>query len=266
MFLRKLLISTTAVAALMTGSAFAADLPTRGAPPPAYYPPAPMFTWAGAYVGLDAGIAINGSSGNNTLNPSSVVPNDYTYYRSNNNVHFTGGLNLGYNWQMNNMVVGVEADINYLGRDGNRYANALPTNPSYPYVLGVRSAQGPNWFGTVRGRVGFMYDRALFYVTGGLAYGGGNKSAEAVYVVNNNGPVSSDYTSSRGGHVGWTLGAGINYALTQNWVLKGEYLYVDLGGKNRTLTSATSTVPASISTSANGTKFSVVRAGIAYKF
>ncbi|MEW6255014.1 MAG: outer membrane protein [Pseudomonadota bacterium] len=122
-----------------------------------------------------------------------------------------GGLNadgwlaggqIGYNYQFqNNVLVGLEADI----QGGDVSGGALGLDSKLDYL------------GTVRARVGYAFDRVLPYVTGGLAYGRNS---------------ITDYGfESANTHVGWTAGGGIEYALTNNWTARAEYLYTDLGSK-----------------------------------
>ena len=107
-----------------------------------------------------------------------------------------------------------------------------------------------NWFGTVRGRVGYAFDRFLPYVTGGFAYGNvKNKVSHPTF-----GSFSDDNTQ-----YGWTLGGGLEYAFTNNLTAKLEYLYVDLDKESIN-------VPGGTFNSDVETKFSVVRAGLNYKF
>ena len=90
----------------------------------------------------------------------------------------------------------------------------------YTWWNGIGSDDG-GYFGTVRGRLGYAFDRTLIYITGGLAYGGLNAN-----------PVTGDATSN----AGWTIGGGLEYAFTNNWTVKLEGLYVNLEEDNRTRT------------------------------
>jgi outer membrane immunogenic protein len=170
--MRNWLCTISAAAILASGSAFASDLPTHKAPPPP--PPVPVFTWTGFYIGLNAGVAVNSS-----YNPVFVAGGLFPTSASNlvlgtnsGGTGFTGGAEAGYNWQTGAVVFGLETDINYIDRSGVKNGT-YATNPvgygaAYPtYTLS--GFDQDNWFGTVRGRVGYAADRALFFVTGGLA-------------------------------------------------------------------------------------------------
>ncbi|MBB5048339.1 outer membrane immunogenic protein [Rhodopseudomonas rhenobacensis] len=136
-----------------------------------------------------------------------------------------GGVQAGYNWQSGQFVFGLEGDIAISAAD-DRFASWKFSNP---------------WFGTVRGRVGYSFDNLLVYGTGGLAFG--ELKGERF-------GASESHTNA-----GWTIGAGAEFGLSQNWSAKVEYLYVDLGSSNFGITG----VP-------NSYQFGVVRVGVNYHF
>lgn len=224
-----LLSGVAALGILAAGAASAADLPSRKGPVAApYYPP--VFTWTGFYVGVNAGYAWGqiDSTGLGVLNNGFDDPDG-----------FTGGGQIGYNYQIGQWVIGAEAD--FQGADLKATA--------FDVASGFRASNEINWYGTVRARVGYAFDRFLPYVTGGFAYGQvKNKLSGPLFTL------SDDNTQ-----YGWTLGAGLEYAFTNNLTAKIEYLYVDLDKESLT-------VPGGTFTSNVETKFSVVRAGLNYKF
>src|SRR4051794_28034960 len=132
--LRKILLSTALVAA--AGSAFAADLPARVAPAP-YYAAAPVFTWTGFYVGLNAGAAFNNKNTGSIFTTGLTAPNNaiYTGGGNSNDSTFTGGVTAGYNMQFGSFVAGVEGDINYLDRKNGG-------NGAFPAPVDVNGAGG----------------------------------------------------------------------------------------------------------------------------
>ena len=138
---------------------------------------------------------------------------------------FVGGVQAGYNWQSGPVVFGVEGDIQATGAN-ETFAPWKFSNP---------------WFGTVRGRVGYAFNNIMFFGTGGLAFG--ELRGETF-------GLSETHTNA-----GWTVGAGTEFGLTQNWSAKIEYLYVDLANSNFTITGAS-----------NGYRFGVLRAGVNYRF
>ncbi len=182
-------IATLGSAALSPASA--SDLPRPAAPPPAAMLPARApgvlpFNWGGLYAGLNLGGGFGDVSG--------VI---------------VGGQ-LGYNWQVGQLVFGVETDLQWSGQDDTGT------------IGGAAATQDLTWFGTFRGRIGYtVFDRWLPYFTGGVAYGGREVAV---------GALSASDTS-----VGWAIGFGIDYAINQAWSARLEYLHVSLDGFTGTL-------------------------------
>jgi outer membrane immunogenic protein len=248
--LRKLLMSGVAAMAL-AGSAYAADLPSRKAPPAAYLPPVPIFTWTGLYVGVNAGGAFRGNNNNGYNNAvffGGAAP--VAGFTSNgNNGRFIGGGQAGFNWQTGPIVLGVEGDAQALV-GGN--------NNTFPGSSGNHST---GFLGTVRGRAGLGFDRFLVYGTGGLAFGSTNLPTSAVATV---GGIPGFFGTNNVNNmrVGYAAGAGVEYAFAPNWSLKVEYLFTDLGRNNRTYLLGTG--PGFTVT--NREQNHIVRAGLNYKF
>jgi outer membrane immunogenic protein len=287
--LRNLLLSTALVA---SGSAFAADLPARVAPAP-YYAAAPVFTWTGFYVGLNAGAAFNNNNGGFTSS-GFTAPNPVIYGGggSDNKTGFTGGVTAGYNMQFGSFVAGVEGDINYLDRNhGSSTAVPLggpggPTTPASYYYFGAnQGGSSSNYFGTARARLGFAFDRFLVFGTGGFAFGGNSNGGSVdQYNVTYTQPVLTNgvittpgsysaptrtglaSTGGNNSNVGYALGGGMEYAFSNSWSFKAEYLHVSLGNKNRTYIPTTGTPTNSFIYSNDKNKFDVVRVGVNYRF
>ncbi|MGJ0509331.1 MAG: outer membrane protein [Methylocystis sp.] len=249
---------TVAALALTAGSALAADLPSRKAPPMLPPPPPPPPMWTGFYVGLNAGgtwansnhqtIAVAPVAFGNSFNPwigSARFNGEVAAlssaasaggFNGGNNGGFIGGGQIGYNWQFyNSFVAGVEADIQGLtGNSGSRsFITAAPTGFGDSWI-GVHSVRGNlDYLGTVRGRLGWLFTPTLLvYGTGGLAYGGVTlNTASTVY----NDTFSNFIAPAFGGvnfsntQVGWTAGGGLEWMFWPNWSAKVEYLYYDLG-------------------------------------
>lgn len=249
--MQRILLASVAGFALLGASAQAADLPARSMPvSPAPVMVAPIFTWTGLYVGLNAGGAWTGDrcNGFRPVNGNgAAVPGFVTgcNSRGGDDVAFTGGGQIGYNWQFGSLVTGIEADINYLGGSDRRRSTLVVGAPAPgafqgTYLINEGRDHG-NYFGTVRARLGFAANRALFYVTGGLAYGESGRASTATFVSN---PVGNAavYTSRRSGdRVGFAVGAGIEYAIANNWSVRGEYLFADVGGGRRGRYNCTTT-------------------------
>ena len=270
--MKTLLLSSTAALALLSSAAFAADLPARGpasAPAPVYA--APIFTWTGFYVGVNAGAAFNGG-GNNAIGTTGFGA-PVSFYGSaitgNDNTRFTGGGQIGFNWQTSNVVWGLEADLNYLDRS-NRSAVAVPAFATLPFAVVNGGNNSNNWFGTVRGRLGLAYSRSLFYVTGGFAYSG-NQNNQSITYFNGGGAgafpcaVGCTFsTTTNDSNIGWTAGGGVEYAFTDNISAKIEYLHVELGRRNAVFSSPSA--PGLTLSSRNPSRFDVVRAGLNFRF
>ena len=201
--------------ALLTTTAMAADLPMRSAPPAYIPPPPPIFSWTGFYVGLQAGVAWdqvsnNGNYGGWGIGAAPLFPVATTalWYGgqngANNKSGFVGGGHVGGNYQMGSFVLGLEGDL----EGASVWSGSLR--------------------GSVRGRLGFAVDRALIYATGGMAFASRSGSNNYGYWGYNWGGNTS---SSR---VGWTVGAGIDYAVLPNWSVGVEYRYSDFGTNNNT--------------------------------
>ena len=222
-----LLASVAALGIVAAGAASAADLPSRKGPvaAPVYMPPA--LTWTGFYVGANAGYGwgnVNTSNGWGWGGRSTSV-GDLD--------GFVGGGQVGYNYQMGQFVLGLEADLQGadLSTGSSIYGDAVKTE----------------YFGTVRARVGVAFDRFMPYITGGWAYG--NVKTSFTDLAGNRFSHDSSHTG------GYAIGGGLEYAFTNNIIGGVEYLYVDLGDK-RVLGSNVKL----------GTDFSVVRARLSYKF
>ena len=254
-------------------AAQAADLPTRKeAPAPVFVPP--PFTWTGFYIGVNAGgVWGTGNTTINTYLPTlGIVGNSWNNSLGTGASGFIGGGQAGYNYQSGAAVFGIETDFDGTSMSKSKSINTL----LYPSFLGgaigdtftANASARLNWLGTTRARIGFVAtpdNRLMIYGTGGIAYGGANGHASIYDSANDIGYWGSK-SSTR---VGWTIGAGAEYAITNNVTIKGEYLYYSLGsttatiapGLNYLLDPATSWVTAKVNY--NG---SIFRAGVNYKF
>lgn len=216
--MRKILLAGASLMALAVATpAIAADLRPMAtkAPPMVAYAP---FSWTGFYVGFNAGY---GFGGDNEVETRGIDDDDDDFRSRFGDLEregFIGGLQLGYNWQVNNIVFGLETDIQYTDLEDERtqFRGGDQFRSSYSQHL--------EFLGTFRGRLGLAFDRTLLYITGGLAYGGVDNEVDFR---------SGGITAFRGREddirVGYTIGGGLEYAVTNNISLKAEYLYYDLG-------------------------------------
>jgi outer membrane immunogenic protein len=273
--MKRLLLATTVLAGL-TAVASAADLPRRAAPP--VFVPVPVFTWTGFYAGINAGYAFDaGKEGPNSFPVASRftaagTPQVATFSKDSQD-GFSGGAQIGYNYQFtpgSGVVVGIEADAQYVdfGRERNRFSATGPL--AAQQVFNPAGVSGLDYFGTVRGRLGYAFDRTLVYGTGGFAYGSG--SADRSF---------GGYAGNDSFRTGYAVGGGIEYALpTDSFLnffrssavtLKVEGLYVNLdrGTRNQgvLLVNAANLAPAYVTPiGRRDDEFAVVRAGLNYKF
>ena len=230
--------------ALCAGTAAAADLPSRKQPPVVEYVAPPVFTWTGFYIGLNAGAAIGNSR---------YDWQPFGASSGQSGVAFAGGGQVGYNWQTGPLVLGLETDINYRGASNNSNGGFFNNNLN----------TGAGYFGTVRGRVGYAIDRLLIYGTGGLAYGNVKFPGSAFGAGPAGALALTRFDSNSGAKLGWTAGAGAEYALTRNWSVKAEYLYVDLGRTSANYVDLVTGTPVSLQAR---NRDHIVRAGVNYRF
>jgi len=347
------LLAGAAVVALAT-AASAADLPQRMAPPPYV---APLFTWTGFYVGVNAGYGFAGDNDDDGLfstpglnvvtSPTTVAPvtrfGGGTFFNSTGSRSrdgFVGGGQIGYNWQLTpgaGWVFGIEADVQYADLNRSRNNNnafvvgggnglflADPVGAAVPFGIAAPTAGsggnnialfnnggglgnrdfggGSDWFATVRGRLGYAWDRVLVYATGGVAFtdvGSRNNNVFGFGFANSGAIPAAFFVSpgaiaaagavapgavfvnnNRPDDVGYAVGGGVEYAFYNNWTVKLEGLYVNFGNSNgnNNVAAAAGVVGVSnrgapitaaalgVNTGRQDTDFGVVRVGLNYKF
>ena len=276
----KTLLAAVAATAFCGAPAFAADMPVKAGPPA-------IFSWTGFYVGANGGygwhdptvtFSPNDIAGNVAvcLVPTPPCPLPAASYSIHGGL---GGLQAGYNWQLNQkLLLGFETDFDWSGVRGTGvspafFPEAVPAN----FLVSEKI----NSFGTVRGRLGFLpTDRLLAYATGGFAYGrlkenvgltaagGINVGAGAFnFTCITAGPNCFVGSSSRIA-TGWAAGGGMEYAASGNISLRVEYLFVNLGKGNaiNVVDQQAPVVPASITAVFNQTELHLIRAAVNYLF
>jgi outer membrane immunogenic protein len=235
------LTSASVGALILASGAHAADL---GRPPVYKAPvaPPPAWTWTGFYVGGTLGAVV----GDDRISNDPASANTWLTSPINlNGGGVIGGLEAGYNWQLSQLVLGIEADLSSSSLSQSRLSS--PTLGSLIDTFSSRL----DALGTIRGRFGWAFDRALLYGTAGVAF------ADLKDQLTDPTPFTATPGSSL---TGWTAGGGIEYALTDHWTAKAEYLHV--GFSNRTASE----------TGVNGYVFDfrdsldIGRVGINYKF
>src|SRR5215218_5627268 len=220
--MKKILLSSVALLGLTAG-AMAADLPSRVAPAPVFAA-VPVFTWTGFYVGVNAGYGWQDNNDGSVFVPAGTIAGTGAgtiVYGDDNGDGFVGGGQIGYNYQIGSFVLGIEADLQWADLGGNNGTALVPAAFTAAGFVPAGTAGGIDWFGTVRARAGVAFGQALIYATGGFAYGGADDDDDQFGLVNNDDV-----------RTGWVLGAGVEYAFTNNLTLGAEGLWVNLDQEN----------------------------------
>lgn len=232
MKLKSLLLASTFALLAATG-AKAADAIVYEEPAPVIA--APVFSWNGAYLGGQIGYGWGKSTFSDVDGVGGRLKPD----------GFLGGLYAGYNFDLGNSVVlGVDGDVTY-----NNLKKRFSETDEFGDTDSIESKL--RWSGAVRARAGYAVDRFLPYIAGGVAFGQIKNSATSV-----EGGVEEHFSSSKT-HTGWTAGAGVDYAATDNVIVRLEYRYTDYGHKNFDVDGVDTR---------NKFKTNEVRLGVAYKF
>lgn len=216
------MLFAVAVIAMTSGAALAADL--APAPVEPVVPVSPAYSWTGFYVGVNAGAAWSQTKFDNTGDPNQGLQGIRPF--SDTNAAFAGGIQAGYNYQIGNFVLGVEGSADYVSMDKGIAISTLPATGSAT----LHSKQ--EWLGAAGLRLGYALDRILVYASGGVAFTSYDISTFDTFP---GGPFSANYGSKS--EVGWTAGAGIEYALTDSWVLGLDYKYYGFGKETYNSTS-----------------------------
>jgi outer membrane immunogenic protein len=243
--LKKTLLNAIAAVAFVT-PAFAADLLARPYTKAPAVVVAPVFSWTGCYIGIEGGgnWGRAGTTAVSAPNPAHIglpMTNDYD---------LSGGMvggTVGCNYQASNWVFGIEGDASWTNKSGS-------TNNIAPFNTTATNQLRENWTDTVRGRIGYAWDRVLFYGTAGAAFTGTSFDICTAICL------GDSETRS-----GWVAGAGVEYAFWDNLSLKLEYLHADFGTKNYidpSVTIGTATFDA------RGIRLTddIVRVGLNYRF
>ena len=258
----KNLLTATLLVAVTTVAANAADMsmPYKAAPMQSVY------NWTGFYIG--------GNAGGGFANSEHLDADDF----SGSNTKFqeafgTGGVGAGYNYQFGNTVLGIEGDYNWTNVDKTkdiaspvRFEEALIAAAAVLPSTNTARFQ-MNEFATIRARAGLALDRTLVYATAGLAFGHIKNTTQL------GAGGFSDLASEDKWKTGLAVGGGVEFALTQNWTLRGEYLLMQfqnsdaifnqVGGSNSGLTSCSNAQPCRMNYSES---VQVARIGVNYKF
>ena len=242
-------IVTPMLLTIVSWGAIAADLPSRKSPPPIFAQPTKAQGWTGFFIGINAGYADPTAKFRVTPGGSWIGDPDVPFVSPtspgvinagtrNLRLHgFTGGVQIGYNYQIDNIILGVIADANYLG------LRSSYGTPAYNGLAGglywAHGSASLNAFYTLRGRLGFAMDRWFLFGTGGIGFTN-QKFRQSINYMNDVVPGLPMTPTAGGANAGrasklavsWTLGAGVEYALSEKWSLFGEYLHLKLKPMN----------------------------------
>lgn len=253
---RLLALAAIACAPCMSGSAAESAHDSRP----------PVFTWRGFHVGFTFGGGFGVGSGLPGFRTGEALrPDAFWSLPLANTGGVLGGVQAGYDYAFGNIVVGAEADWQAAGLSGG--SRAISTRPEPRASLNSRRAI--DWFGTLRGRVGYsVLPQLLVYATGGLAYGGGANLFTYADAERREGESLQNPT-----RLGFAVGGGLEWAFRPDWSAKLEYLYVDLGRAPGHIArleheeeEEEAALPAFATLAGAPNRLHAIRAGINYRF
>ncbi|MFO1091505.1 MAG: outer membrane beta-barrel protein [Hyphomicrobiales bacterium] len=264
-----LLASVAVATCALTAPALSAD----------YTPAMPVFSWSGVYGGADIGYGWGEQSLNTKdivydrdLDPATV--NDiYTFSGFNDKFSpsgVLGGIYGGANYQFGGVVLGFDADYTWAGMSGDNVKLGFSDSSTTPPTTGKYATANVdvNWLAHVRGRLGYGFDRFMIYAAGGLAIAGYDASFDGNLPTN----FIGNFGNAGDSITGWTVGGGIDWALTDNIIVRAEYLYdqfdnADFGSYRITDTASTPPNAFVGGASASGDfSVNIFRVGVSYKF
>ena len=245
--MRKLIV-TLLLATSTASIATAADLPAKPAPQPV----AAQSLWtSGFYAGVNAGVGYG--TNKQDISQGRWEGDDYPAVKGNSTNILLGGQ-AGYNHFVNNVLIGVEADAAY-----STYKNVISGAPYYDFTSPDYSqaavGQQVRLASTLRARAGYVFEKTLVYVTGGLALTNGDVTLK------DGEDHTTGYTHNLTAY-GWAAGVGAEYAIDKNWSVKTEYLHINTRGRSHTYSSAEDEYYSSKDTFTND----IMRMGVNYRF
>jgi outer membrane immunogenic protein len=222
---------------LCGGTAGAADLGSARLLPPAPELPA-FYSWTGAYVGVQAGYSWGRDRTRRFLSASGAFLGSSSRYDIDGAL---GGAQAGFNYQLGAIVLGVEGDVEAVGGRGR------------VRDTGLAGRVQQDWQGSLRGRIGFAFDRFMIFGSGGASF------TEFEHRLHD--PVAGASESAKVSKTGWNIGAGVNFAFTENLILGAEYRYTDYGKVDHAWQGAFAGL-----TTEQEPRTQALRASLAYKF
>jgi len=267
----RLLLSATLGSLAATSTASAAEM---HAPTTKAFPALAPFGWTGFYVGGSAGAGrTSADAGLSAFNGPAPLyaPEDIAGLNALGSPGLSGinaivGGKAGYNWQWGHVVAGLEGDVSRF-----RFNKTVATagNPFGTFDRGTAAfstSASTDWIATIRPRIGYAVDKALLYATGGAAIGNVKYSNAYVGFSPEGAGFEFEAASVSQTRIGWTVGAGIDYAITPHWVMSGEYLHFDLGSVSTSGLVTTGNLNTGTFNVSTRLRSDIGRLGVAYKF
>jgi outer membrane immunogenic protein len=244
-------------------AASAADMPLKAPPPP----PAPAINWTGLYIGGDVGGLWTSNTANWNPLPTPFDFGTFGTSGSNGGSSLVGGLHAGYDWQFaSTWVAGIEGDWSWTRAKGSSSGpwNFDPPPGATPNAF-TNMSSTLDWMASIRPRLGYLVlPNLLAYGTGGAAWGKFDYAAN-----NSNGPVPVPYITNAAFSnttSGYVVGGGLEWAMTNNWLLRGEYLFYRFNNGPSVIAPAVNYPANPSGYTWSGTNVSVARVGLSYKF
>jgi opacity protein-like surface antigen len=241
--MRKVILSTIAGTALLAGAALpvsAADLGVRSASTAApAYTALSAFSWTGAYIGANVG----GISGEHRFDPITATQTAGSASgcsggllgscgfsaNTGRDSSLIGGIQSGYRWQTGAWVLGVEQDFQWTDVHNQLALDANAPLATGPFLAGDAFDAKLKWLSSTRAQLGMAFDRWLVYAAGGLATG--VMDVTGTYGARAGGSPAFSVSDESKWHIGWTVGAGVEYAITDSISLGAEYRYTELNSR-----------------------------------
>jgi len=247
---KKLFLAGAALALITGHTALAADLPAKTyTKAPVYVPP--VYNWTGFYIGGNIG------GGWDSFKATEIAPGNAAFpvgtaFTPNHGSGWLGGVQAGYNYQFNHVVLGVEGEYSWADFSGT----ASTTSLTIPLIASNTTDKLKD-FALFTGRVGYAEGSWLFYVKGGGAWGDTSSSSVSTF-----GGVQNATLGSGSTHSGYVVGAGVEWGFAPNWSAKIEYDHI--GFDSRTVAIVSPTLPTTFTT--DNVNVDMVRVGVNYRF
>ena len=244
--MRKLFHATATLSGLLVTSlaANAADLRVKAPPKP---PAPPPFRWTGFYIGGNFGGAWTQGNATDTLF-------GLNFGNGNNDGIFIGGGQAGFNYQVDNLVFGVESDFDWLGNSHTGNGVLIPA------IGTLQVTSNNNWVTTLAARFGVAFNAVLLYGKAGGGWVGNNGFTVTNLTTGASFTGSNSFTEG-----GWLLGAGLEWAFADNWSARFEYDYLGLNGRTFTVAVGSPFLAGDTFTT-SGRSVQMATVGINYRF